>query len=195
MDRHALAIGVVATFAVGIAVDAMRMAHVDGGLATLLVLGLAWAVLSRIFPEPAQRIGVVRSTVLVVAGMAGAGIWLAVIARPQATFSVDSWIDYPIFLLVQIVIAPLYEEKLVRHVLLSGLSRHVGFITAALIVSLGFAALHMGNFATALVFSLIACALAGAGYNTFHRSLLHGSYNAVLVFSQIAGGSSLMLFR
>lgn len=185
---HALAFGLIVTFAVGIIIDGMRAAGVDAGLATLVVLSLATAFLFRIYPEPVRRIGAVRSVALIVAGILAAMLWLAVTGWHVGSYSVDSWIDYPVFLVVQIVVTPIYEEKVVRYVLLSGLSSRLGLVPAAIITSLIFAAVHHGNFVAVFLFSLVASALAAAGYNSVHRSLLHGANNAVLVFWQLAGG-------
>ncbi|MDQ2702945.1 MAG: CPBP family intramembrane metalloprotease [Pseudomonadota bacterium] len=170
---------------VGILLSLSRSVGFDPGIATLLVLLAATIMLFVIYPEKPRRIGLAGISALLGAGVLAACGWLAITDWQLSNYTSASWVEYSIFLLVQIVFAPIYEEKVVRHVLLFGLARRMGFVFSAIVVSVAFAAVHRGNFTTVLLFSLGASWLAYNGYGSLQRTLLHGANNAVIVLWQL----------
>jgi membrane protease YdiL (CAAX protease family) len=184
---YSLAVGLIFSLLVGIAIAWMQIAGADGGVATLLVLSLATAILFRVYPESPRDIGMGARLALVAVGVAAAVCWLSLTGWQLGPHSAQSWVDYPVYVLVQVVVAPLYEEKVVRHVLLSGLARRTGFAFAIIVVSAAFAAVHHGNFVAVMLFSLVAGTMAYFGFGSGQRALLHGANNAVMVAWQLTG--------
>lgn len=85
-----------------------------------------------------------------------------------------------------VVVIPIYEEKVVRHLLFAGLSRHINTVLAAVAVSLAFGWVHKGNMLWVFCVSILMCWLAVRHQvSTLQRAVLHGSYNLTLVVNYL----------
>ncbi len=90
-----------------------------------------------------------------------------------------------ILILLEVLTAPFIEELLFRKLFYGNMRRRMGWVPAALIVSLVFAILHL-NVAQALyafVFSLILCEIAERTANWYLCVFTHAAANACAILS------------
>lgn len=192
--RHDLTIGVIASFVAGIAINAIHALGMDRGLATAFVLATLTTVLFRCFKEEMAPFEARRFLLLAGAGCVSALTWIAFAWARHAnvTYSAESWLDYPVAIISLGVIAPLYEEKLVRHVLLRGAAQVFGGWAAILATSIAFALVHAGNFLFSLVFGMVLAWLAlRKGIDTVQRAVIHGTYNLAVFGWYLAHGNGI----
>lgn len=125
---------------------------------------------------------------LVGLGLFGGALWVASIgfpARGESQFL--TWDKVPIAYYVLgvftgCVAAPLFEEKVVRHLLLTGAAQYLGRAFAALAVSALFAWVHTDGMISAFLFSLALCAgVYIFNLDTLQRSVIHGVVNLVIM--------------
>lgn len=180
-------VGLIATVAVG------------GGHAVLTDLGvigakaltelLAFIVCMRCFPRETHAPWSSRLTLcLIAAGVGGAGLWIAIVGYPEreAAGLID-WsrltrFNYVLGVVTSCIVAPLFEEKVVRHLLLSGASHYLGKFLATLAVSVLFAWPHIGNEIFAFIFSVTLCLNVYLfKLDSWQRALIHGILNLVII--------------
>jgi len=138
--------------------------------------------------EPRAPWSAKLTAVLVFLGLLGGALWVAFIGYPSRNESqLLTWDKIPLAyyvlgLLTGCVVAPLFEEKVVRHLLLTGTAHYVGRAFAALAVSALFAWVHTDGMISAFLFSVALC---GGAYifqlDTLQRSLIHGVVNLVIM--------------
>lgn len=84
--------------------------------------------------------------------------------------------------LVTVVVAPLYEEKVVRNLIFDGLSEVSTPLISTLVVSAIFAFVHGGSMVWAFFVSLVLCFLKiKLKLNTFRLATVHGAINFVVL--------------
>jgi len=84
-------------------------------------------------------------------------------------------------LLGGVVITPIFEEKVVRDLLLRGLSQMAGPVLSALLVSLAFALAHEGAMVWTFIVSICLCVMALRWrVSTLQRAAVHGSMNLLI---------------
>ena len=77
--------------------------------------------------------------------------------------------------------APLFEEKVVRHLLLTGAAHYLGKVIASVSVSALFAWVHVEGMIFAFLFSMALCiGVYMFKLGTLQRSLIHGLINLVI---------------
>lgn len=87
--------------------------------------------------------------------------------------------NFPIYAIGMIVVTPWFEEKLLRHLLLSSIRDLIGVSASVLIVSLLFAWAHKGMFLWSLLGSLVLCWMrVRLDARTSHCVVVHGTVNA-----------------
>jgi len=205
MLRHDSSQQIAALYTVGVAilatVAALPLAKIFGLLGVnggtpiselLIAMVLMW-----IYPERSGRAWSFRLVAVLIAGGALMGIsWIitarmidyAVFPKPGQFPSVAIWLGF----LTAVVTAPIYEEKVVRQLLLDGVSSLTNFWVGALVVSVLFGLAHNKDMIGAFILSMALCwSIARFGLNTYQRAIIHGVYNLVIMawyFTQGFGG-------
>lgn len=81
----------------------------------------------------------------------------------------------------QSMVIPFYEELTVRTFFFMGLARYLGLVIAAVIVSILFGLVHAQTPVFAFFVSILLCYLTYRKVGVFDRSILHGTYNFVMI--------------
>ncbi len=155
----------------------------DQDFLDLILMGCTSLVLFRLMPEQPRFSRL--SGILLLAGIAigGLSFWVRfrnnldgiTVTGPYGLLGVG------VYVVLMVVLIPLWEEKSCRQILFFGIGRYTGLWLSALLVSGAFAWVHQGNALFSLLFSLTACALAFKGVSTFDRTILHGAINLAQV--------------
>ncbi len=165
------------------------------GATTWVQLTLAF-VLYKLYPETT----VVRWSgklilLLCIVGAALAWVWLALFAWGNTRFvevGDVSVVALTVGASSAVIAAPIYEEKVVRHVLLQGAAGYVGRISASVLVSIPFALVHSGSVVSAFFFSLALCwAALAMKLTSGQRAVMHGAYNAMIMLWYFTHGYGL----
>lgn len=190
LRRHLVMSSVALTLLVGLLMRLNQVLEIPGGgtLATTLVGAIAlW-----LFPETGSLRWWPMGAVL--ACLLAAGLYLAWIPMigqvqgrapnvPELTL-VTGWLT----IAYSVVAVPWLEEKLVRHLMLEGLRKRVGFWPAVMISSLVFGATHGRYWLYTTLFGVVlAVAALTAGMTTSQRALAHGLVNLGILCWQIPG--------
>ncbi|TIE18297.1 CPBP family intramembrane metalloprotease [Stenotrophomonas maltophilia] len=173
----------IATVAVGATQGVLDSFNVFGSKAVtelLAFLACVW-----LFPnEPGRRWNFWLLPVLVGAGLICGALWIAFAELPPGHASNPIPLNevpfkfYLLGIVTSCVVAPLFEEKVVRHLFLDGASHYFGKVAGAIIVSALFAAVHVDAVVSSFIYSVILCIGAIVfGLNTFQRSIIHGVIN------------------
>ena len=186
--------GILATFVCGALVRAGETMGLIGSkpIAELLVA----VVLFWIYPEKNDvRCSGKQTIQLISFGAALALFWIVVFAWGRTVFPVlPSGSELAIFIgvLSAVFTAPLFEEKVVRHLLLVGGAGLTRPWVSAILVSVAFAVVHKGSVAWSFAFSLVLCWLALArGMGTLQRAIIHATVNALIVLWYFTSGFGL----
>jgi membrane protease YdiL (CAAX protease family) len=151
----------------------------DRDLTDLALMALTIVLMFRIIPEKPQFSR--WSWLLLLAGLAtGLIVFRFHASGQQATINVTSsngFLGVAVFMFNAAVVAPIYEEKACRQIMLFGLGKYLHIALSAVIVSVLFSLVHHGNQIFALLFSLLMCAFAARGMSTFNRAIIHGGVN------------------
>lgn len=125
--------------------------------------------------------------ILVVLGLLGGMLWVACVGYPERNDSQFLTWDrvpaayYVLGLFTGCMAAPLFEEKVVRHLLLTGAAHYLGKVIASVSVSALFAWVHVEGMIFAFLFSMALCiGVYMFKLNTLQRSLIHGLINLVI---------------
>jgi membrane protease YdiL (CAAX protease family) len=151
----------------------------DRDLTDLVLMGLTIVLMFWIIPEKPQFSR--GSWLLLLAGLAtGVLVFWFHAAGQQASINVvtdNGLLGVAVFALNLAVLAPIYEEKACRQVMLFGLGKYLHIALSAVVVSVLFSVVHHGNQIFALLFSLLMCAFAARGMSTLNRAIIHGGVN------------------
>jgi membrane protease YdiL (CAAX protease family) len=151
----------------------------DRDLTDLVLVALTIILMFRIIPEKPQFSA--GSWLLLLAGLAtGVLVFWFHVAGHQASIKIatdNGLLDVAVYALNLAVLAPIYEEKACRQIMLFGLGKYVHIALSAVVVSVLFSLVHHGNQIFALLFSLLMCAFAARGMSTFNRAIIHGGVN------------------
>lgn len=150
---------------------------------------LAFAICVLLFPRERRA----RWTLRLVLGLVGTGtllgaIWIAAVGYPERYEAVFvSWDnlllhDYLVGVATGCIAAPLFEEKVVRHLLFCGLSHYVRTVFSIMAVSALFAWPHTGNEISAFIFSVILCSgVIFIGLDAMQRAIVHAAANFTII--------------
>lgn len=146
---------------------------------------LAFLACTWLFPDEPRRKWSLRLAVgLIATGLLAGAIWVLFIGFPGrhgTNFTPLTEVPlkfYALGLLTSCVVAPLFEEKVVRHLLLDGASYYFGKLAAAIGVSALFAAVHVDEIVSAFLLSLFLCVGTQLfNLNSAQRSVIHGLVN------------------
>ncbi|MNV54650.1 CAAX amino terminal protease self- immunity [compost metagenome] len=88
---------------------------------------------------------------------------------------------YILGLITSCVVAPLFEEKVVRHLLLDGVSHYFGRVLSIIMVSVVFAEVHVGAVTSSFFYSILLCICVHSfRLGTVQRSIIHGAINLAI---------------
>lgn len=177
-------VGLVATFAAG----GLFWLGATLGLAAIKPLvegGFALALLS-FYPERGAQPWSVRLAVgLVLLAITMALGWITIFAWGNTRFVDVATLNgatIALTLASGVVTAPLFEEKVVRGLLLDGVAALTKPLISAVAVSVVFAMAHQGAVIWSFFVSMVLCGLALAWrINTFQRALVHGVLNLMVL--------------
>lgn len=153
-------------------------------------------VLFKLYPESTVVRWSVRLVLLLCSvGAALALVWVALFAWGNTRF-IDAGDVSRASLVVgvcsAVIAAPIYEEKVVRHVLLQGATGFIGRLWASLLVSFAFALVHTDAIVSTFLGSMILCRLALVERLTStQRAVIHGGYNAMVMLWYFTSGYGL----
>ena len=169
------------------------------GLGALGEVALA-VVLFWMFPERGGiKWSLMTATLLLGCAVALGFAWIAGVGLWQVTAAHEEiWRAGLPYLLVgfasKVLIAPLFEEKVVRNLLLCGAIPWLGSLWASLIVSVLFGIVHPHTPVFAFFFSLVLCWLAVRWHvNSYQRAAIHGALNLIIELYVISGGLSCVI--
>jgi membrane protease YdiL (CAAX protease family) len=181
---HLLAAGILATFAAGALNWVIGVVEVVGAkpIAELSVALL----LIKIYPEESSATWSFRRVAALLGlGAALALCWVVLIAWGNTRFpdvSEFGVIATSASIASSVVTAPIYEEKVVRHLLLQGLTGYAGRWPAAILISVVFALMHQSAEIWSFFASMVLCWLAIArGIGVMQRAIVHGTVNAFIM--------------
>ncbi|NNH49677.1 CPBP family intramembrane metalloprotease [Stenotrophomonas maltophilia] len=146
----------------------------------LAFLACAW-----LFPnEPRRKWSLGLATGLIATGLSLGAIWVIFIGFPgrhETNFPTLTEIPikfYALGLVTSCIVAPLFEEKVVRHLLLDGASHYFGKLAATIGVSALFAVVHVDAVVSAFLLSAFLCIGTQLfNFNSTQRSVIHGLVN------------------
>lgn len=155
----------------------------DHDIVDLLSMAATIPVLFHLLPEPLRLSRLSLALLLAGIVVGGLSFWLRYRNHlHDITMTGDNGLlGVAIYLVVMVVLVPLWEEKACRQVLFFGIGRYTGLWLSALLVSAVFAWTHHGNGPFAFAFSLAACVLAAKGVSSFDRAFLHAGTNLAQV--------------
>ncbi|WP_234458625.1 CPBP family intramembrane glutamic endopeptidase [Stenotrophomonas sp. S39] len=176
-------VAAIAIVSVGAAQGILNSFDVFGSKAITEIL--AFFACAWLFPnEPRRKWSLRLGAGLIATGLLLGAIWVLFIGFPgryETNFTPLTEIPlrfYALGLVTSCIVAPLFEEKVVRHLLLDGASYYFGKLAATIGVSALFAAVHVDAIVPAFLLSVFLC--AGTQFfnlNSAQRSIIHGLVN------------------
>lgn len=162
---------------------------VSRDVALTIVLPFIILLLFALQKEQGQTLLARRIPALLLMGIAPAALWIAF----QGGFSLHlngidpskvPWYFYACSCLNSIVLTPIYEEKVVRGLLLRGAASFLGRPIAIFATSALFAYAHKGNEISMFLFAIALAYLAlYRNIGTMERAIIHGAYGATIAFA------------
>lgn len=163
--------------------------HLSGDMGKTIVLPFVILILFALQKEQGREIMARHIPALLLAGIAPAALWIAM----QGEFSLDEngvvlsevpWLVFANYFLNSIVIVPVYEEKIVRGLLLRGAAAFLSRPLAIFATSALFAYAHKGDEISSFLFAIVLAYLAlYRNMGAIERAIIHGSYNATIAFA------------
>lgn len=180
-------VGSIATVAVGAAQGVLNTLDVFGSKA--MVEMLAFIACMWLLPCEKRALWSAKLVVILLAlGILGGVVWVAVVgypARDETSFITWEQVPFRNYVLGAVtscLVAPLFEEKVVRHLLQSGLSHYFGRFFGTLAVSVLFAIVHTGAVISSFLFALyLSASMYLLSLDTLQRAVVHGAINAVIL--------------
>lgn len=177
------AIGIVA---VGAVQGVLKYFDVFGSKAITELL--AFAICVWLLPNEPRRKWTFRlGFALVAIGITGGATWVFAIgvpAIPYTKFIPFGEIPtkfYVLGLVTSCLVAPLFEEKVVRHLLFDGVSHYFGRVLGTIMISAAFAAVHVDAVISSFLFSILLCILAYPfNLSTTQLATVHGTINLTI---------------
>jgi membrane protease YdiL (CAAX protease family) len=120
---------------------------------------------------------------LISAGIALGAIWIAFFAPDKHQGGFIDWKAHPLIFIaagyVNVTLtAPLFEEKVVRGLIFSGLSKYINSTLSSVVVSMLFAVAHSGSMVWAFIVSLVLCwMMLKYRLDSYQRAIVHGILN------------------
>lgn len=156
-------------------------------------------VLMKCYPERlANQSGITPLLFSIFTGSLLGAVWILAVGLPNlgntkfpaaTDFSV---VDIALGVLTAGVAAPLFEEKVVRQLMLDGLSRLVGRFASSLVTSAAFGLFHANSMLWGCFASLLLCFCAlRLNMTSVQRAIAHGICNILILLWYLTGGLGL----
>ncbi len=165
----------------------------------ILAEAATFIVLIWLYPEPQGRRWSLNSVVaFLLTGVAIGTVWVGFIGLRLANSEASEWTNFPFFFVLlgfinACITAPLFEEKIVRHLLFRGIEDKTNSFLASIIVSIIFAIPHTGSVIWAFFVSMVLCWLTVKwALNTWQRAIVHGSINLLIMLWSLTSGFGLL---
>lgn len=179
-------VAAIATIAVGAGQGLLNAFDVFGSKAMTELA--AFLVCMWLFPREERAAWSGKLVLILVSlGLLGGALWIALVGYPDRenpqwlTWDKVPIASYLLGLVTGCLVAPLFEEKVVRHLLLSGSAHYLGRFIASLAVSALFAWVHTGAVVSAFLVSAALCASVYlCKLDTVQRAVIHGVINLVI---------------
>lgn len=195
--RYAVIAGIIALAVNGALMVAGQAVGIVGSKS--LAEAATFIVLIWLYPEPQGRRWSLNSVVaFLMTGVAIGTVWVGFIGVRFTNSEASEWTNFPFFLVVlgfinACITAPLFEEKIVRHLLFRGIEEKANSFLASIIVSIIFAIPHTGSVIWAFFVSMVLCWLTVKwALNTWQRAIVHGSINLLIMLWSLTSGFGLM---
>lgn len=195
--RYAVIAGITALAIAGALMMAGQAFKIAGSKSLAEVA--TFIVLIGLYPEPQGRRWSFNSVVaFLLTGVAIGAVWVGFIGVRLANSEASEWTNFPFSLVVlgfinACITAPLFEEKIVRHLLFRGIEDKTNSFLASIIVSIIFAIPHMGSVIWAFFVSMVLCWLTVRWVlNTWQRAIVHGSINLLIMLWSLTSGFGLL---
>ncbi|WNH48822.1 MULTISPECIES: CPBP family glutamic-type intramembrane protease [Stenotrophomonas] len=179
-------VAAIATIAVGAGQGLLNAFDVFGSKAMTELA--AFLVCMWLFPREERAAWSGKLVLILVSlGLLGGALWVAFVGYPDRhnpqwlTWDKVPVAYYLLGLVTGCIVAPLFEEKVVRHLLRSGSAHYLGRFLASLGVSALFAWVHTDAMVSAFLVSVALCAsVYSFKLDTLQRAVIHGVINLVI---------------
>ena len=157
-------------------------------IAEFAVTAITIPILFMLQKEQCRKFMGRRIPMLALAGILPAALWLCFNREGRInvngdTSAVNLLMYYCLHLMDISLIIPLYEEKIVRGLLLRGIEKLTGSLGAIIITSFLFGVAHRGNEWLTFVYgAVLAWAATCMRMGAFERSIIYGAYNFTIGF-------------
>ena len=150
-------------------------------------------ILLKLYPEPHVASWTLkRAAALLLLGCSLAIFWVVVFAWGRTRFpdlAGGSEVAVLVGLSSSIVTAPIFEEKVVRNLLLRGGAILATPWLSAVVVSAVFSLVHRNAVAWSFILSMVLCWLAlSKNIGTLQRAVVHGAVNAIVMAWYLTSG-------
>lgn len=150
-------------------------------------------ILLKLYPEPHVASWTLkRAAALLLLGCSLAIFWVVVFAWGRTRFpdlAAGSEVAVLVGLSSSIVTAPIFEEKVVRNLLLRGGAILATPWLSAVVVSAVFSLVHRNAVAWSFILSMVLCWLAlSKNIGTLQRAVVHGAVNAIVMAWYLTSG-------
>ena len=191
--RYAVIAGITALAVNGALVVAGSAAGIAGS--KILAESATFIVLIWLYPEPqGRRWGLNSVVAFLMTGVAIGAVWVGLIGIKLTNSEASEWTGFQFSSVVlgfinACITAPLFEEKIVRHLLFRGIEEKTNSFLASIVVSTIFAIPHAGSVVWAFFVSMILCWLTVKwALNTWQRAIVHGSINLLIMLWSLTSG-------
>jgi len=191
--RYAVIAGITALAVNGALVVAGNAAGIAGS--KILAESATFIVLIWLYPEPqGRRWGLNSVVAFLMTGVAIGAVWVGLIGIKLTNSEASEWTGFQFSSVVlgfinACITAPLFEEKIVRHLLFRGIEEKTNSFLASIVVSTIFAIPHAGSVVWAFFVSMILCWLTVKwALNTWQRAIVHGSINLLIMLWSLTSG-------
>ena len=179
-------VGLVVSVCVAVCVGLLQRAGVATDVALAIAIGAADCFLIATLRE-SRRLSKRTAGLALLGGALGLAYFLLTYGGQKVSFA-GSPSDYVYYFLYGTILAPFFEEAILRRLMFFGVAKWVGFVESGLFVSIIFAVTHWDIIVYAFAFSVLTCVLAYRGVHTVDRTIMHGAHNLVLQLLFVHGG-------
>ncbi|MEP6940136.1 MAG: CPBP family intramembrane glutamic endopeptidase [Rudaea sp.] len=177
--QNTFVIGVVFSLLVAAADGLLTRAGIGKDLLRLVFMAAVDGMLLWLIAESCKA--TIRTLAMFAGGgTLGAAYFIANYANQPIYISASGSVDYIYYFAYAVILAPIFEEAIVRRWMYFGAAQWMGWFASALLVSTIFALTHRDMQLFAFGFSLLMCYMAFKGVKTLDRAVFHGSHSLIL---------------
>ena len=187
MDVNMFFVGLFGALLFGAIANILARYWISRDAAVAITTAIAVLLLVAIFPERA-RISIITAQMLLLGAAIGSTNFVVRYYGEKIHISYSGILDCAFFFLNGAILAPIYEEVIMRRFMFAGATRWIGGLMSAILVSSIFALAHSNMMGYAFFFSLLLCLFTHIGISTFDRAVFHGAHNLVVQALYFFGG-------